>query len=52
MILHSVITGGYWKEDKGTCTHKWRVGSFLVLATFNLFVQEKKKKRVEQDMHA
>lgn len=54
-ILHSVITGGYWKEDKGTCTHKWRVGSFLVLATFNLFVQEKKKERVErveQDMHA
>jgi len=43
MILHSVITGGYRKEDKGTCTHKWRVGSFLVLATFNLFVQEKKE---------
>lgn len=43
MILHSIITGGYWKEDKGTCTHKWRLGFFLVLATFNLFVQEKKR---------
>lgn len=25
-------------------THKWGVGSFLVVVTFNLFVQEKKKR--------
>lgn len=53
MILHSVITGGYWKEDKGTCTHEWGVGSCIGHIQLVCSRKKKKKKeRVEQDMHA